>query len=100
MKQKSSLLLCLGLLLPGCVVVPKTEISYSPGSRSWKLASPKDVTIGYLLATYTTTGGVSLVISNYSSKNNLEVLQAITAANSATAKEGATLLGTVVGAMK
>lgn len=87
------------LLLCGCAFVPATRIKFNPKTGELNVKSPKDVELTGLHA-YATNGVSAIDIQKYSSKNNIEVLRAVTQANAETQKKGAELIGTIIDATK
>lgn len=92
------------MLLGGCARVPATRISYDPVHHAIDIRSPKDIAITNFVATIETNGTCTLRIGSYWSHNNLDVVQAIAAANAAAAKALADVavqaVGTAVQAAK
>ena len=80
-KLKVLCALAAAILLAGCNSVPKSEISFNPKTYTFNISSPKNVTIGGLNASLTTNGTVTIVVTNYSSKNDVEILRAVANAN-------------------
>lgn len=66
--------------LVGCTLpVPKTHISYQPGTKALVIQSPKDVQIGKVEVLCEGTN-FTLTISEYKAENNVEVVRAAAAA--------------------
>lgn len=92
-------------LFTGCARVPATRISLDPKSNGLVIESPKDIALTNVVlnifpATATNSARFELTIGSYTSKNNLEVIRAITDANAASLKaaveNGGALLGEVL----
>jgi hypothetical protein len=104
------LLLCaFAIFFSGCAGVPATEIRFDPKKDALIIKSPKDIELRDVLlvafpATATNAARFELTIGSYISKNNLEVIRAITEANNANlqraAEIGGALLGTAIDAAK
>lgn len=94
-----TILVAVVLSCSGCAFVPQTHVAFNPSTGELTVKSPKDVTLNGLRAGVT-NGAAYIEIEEYSSKNNVEVLRAVTDANAETAKKGAELIGTLLDAAK
>jgi hypothetical protein len=86
-------------LLAGCMFVPQTDVSLDPVTRNLRIKSPKDVVIKDFKSSLTPTATGTVVViefKSYESKNNIEVIRAITEANAEAARKGAELVGTLI----
>lgn len=97
--MKNILITPIILILCGCAMVPATKISFNPRTGELNVRSPKDVELTGLHA-YATNGVSAIDIQKYSSKNNIEVIKAVTQANAETQKKGAELIGTIIDSAK
>jgi PBP1b-binding outer membrane lipoprotein LpoB len=89
----------LALALTGCARVPATKVSFNPATGELKVSSPKDIELTGLHA-YVTNGLTRIDVEKYTSKNNVEVIKAVSDLNAENAKKGAELLGTIIEASK
>ncbi len=84
--------------------MPRTIIGFNPTTKAVQIESPKDVEINGFALTYLTNGQVSITWSNYVSKQNASVVNAVAAYNKALTdaalKAGEQALGTAVGLAK
>ncbi len=86
-------LLCFG---SGCAAVPATKIRFNPATEEVRIESPKDTEMKGLFITIS-NGIASIRIESYSSRNNVEVIQALAKQNAATAKALAETAGAAIG---
>ncbi len=96
--------LTISLLISGCSLhqsMPRTIIGFNSATKAVQIESPKDVEINGFALTYLTNGQVSITWSNYVSKQNASVVNAVAAYNKALTdaalKAGEEALGTAVG---
>ncbi len=84
--------------------MPRTIIGFNPATKAVQIESPKDVEINGFALTYLTNGQVSITWSNYVSKQNASVVNAVAAYNKAITdaalKAGEQALGAAVGVVK
>ncbi len=106
-KLAYSLTISLSLLISGCSLhqsMPRTIIGFNPATKALSIESPKDVEINGFALTYATNGQVSITWSNYVSKQNASVVNAVAAYNKAmqdaALKAGEQVLSTVAGLAK
>ena len=101
----SALLLAFSWFVFGCASVPRTEVRFDPKNDALVINSPKDIELLDVRliafpATATNAARFELTVGRYASKNNIEVIRAITEANAASLKaaveNGGALLGEVL----
>jgi len=101
MKYIATLLLT---ALTGCAIVPQTVITFNKTKDGFAIHSPKDIELVGTEISITTNGDIYVRIDSYKAHNNIEAIQAVAEGNAAARmsleKNGAELLGTLIGAAK
>lgn len=80
--MKNILALLTVVAMTGCMGVPKTRITYNPGSNTIEIESPKEIGFTNLSASFPTPNGTAMIsITGYSSRNNAAIINAVAKAN-------------------
>ena len=96
------LLLAFGLVIPtGCAMfstpgVPATTIKFNPKTDALAINSPKDVTIGSVSVTQSSSN-FSITVQNYASTNNPTLVSVVVNAQAAIASNAAVTINSLAG---